>query len=534
MITVDRILGHLGADIAPYRLRAALADEGADAAPALCGGAGWALAAGRGRSGGGVAVALAGRLDVRLPLLTRIEAAGGAVAERDHAALIGSAYEADGTDVTARLEGAYALAVVDTRGAPVVVLATDDAGTTPLYYHWDAAREELRFATRVTDLLALLRARPSLWEPGLDAYLTTGAPLDGQTLIDGVRSLPPRTTAVCARGRGLRLIRRDTGPGGSPPGTARRAGAGERGQGRPPAPAGSGTRPPDTPLPAPRCADLPELLPALAWSLGQPDADPAALTSYALYASAHRAGLRTMLAADAVDEIGRGRRRVDAAADGTPDSAVTDGIARYVDTLGTASANARFGLYSSDYRAYLTDRGDTARRLTERLGEEAAGGSRRATLTGFELDVLLPARGLRRTAHLSGAHAVRATLPSTPRQTWAAPATEVAERYRAARRTTAARTLLTGDNPLTRFVREVLSAERLKASGMLDAHAVGRLVDAQLARPGTRLAGTVWALLMFELWRAEYGVVGRHGPCAAPLARTPADLPALGRRAVPL
>ncbi|MFE4664857.1 hypothetical protein ACFRI7_19115 [Streptomyces sp. NPDC056716] len=500
------MLGHFGADIAPYRLRAVAADGGQ-----VRRGPGWGLVGGRGTAGGGVAVALAGRLDIRLPLLSRIEAAGGAVADRNQAAVLKGAYEADGTGFAARLDGSYAVAVVDTRAAPAVVLATDDAGTTPLYYHWDPGRELLLFATAIPDLLALLPHRPALWEPGPDAYLTVGAPLDGETLIDGVRSLPPGTTAVCTRAEGLRLIRRGTAlPGRPAPSTA-------------------------AAQPAPPCVDclpdtlrhLPDLLPALAWSLGQPDPDPAALTSYALYASAHRAGLRSAPAADTVDEIVRGRGRVEAA-----DGGAADGIARYVDTLGPVPARARFGLYSSDYRAYLADRGDTALRLTERLGEQAVRGTRRTALTGFELDVLLPARGLRRTAHLSGAHEVRATLPGGPRRTWSAATTAVPEWYRTARRTTSARTLLAHDTALTGLVREVLSAERLRRAGMFDAGAVRRLLDAQLTHPCDRLAGTVWALLMFELWREEYAVTPHRTARSAVLARTPADLPALGHRTV--
>ncbi|MEV6400624.1 asparagine synthase-related protein, partial [Streptomyces sp. NPDC051907] len=439
------ILGHFGADVSPHRVRVAAAQmcDAPLGGGCVRRGPGWALAAGRAATGGGITAAFEGDIDNRLALFTRLEVRGHAVADRDEAAVLRSAFELDGAEFPEHVQGAYAAAVVDARGAPVLVLATDDAGTTPLYYHWDASREQLCFASEIPALLTLLPGRPSLWEPGLDAYLAAGAPLHDRTLIDGVRVLPPGATAVCRRGRGLRVTRRASASGRTAPapGPAASAeptcllGAGGpgadlvtdlRGPARQELPSvglaaeqgagqGSGQR---AEIDAAR---LPHLLPDLVWRLGQPDADPAALTAYVLYESAHRAGFRAALATDPVDEIIDGRARVETAVRADPPTASGAGawLARYVDGLAAVPGKTRTRLYSSDYRAYLADRGDTAQTLAAQLGEEAAGGARRAALTRFELDVLLPARGLRRMAHLSGSHSVCARLPIAPRPAWA-------------------------------------------------------------------------------------------------------------------
>ncbi|MER8041562.1 hypothetical protein [Streptomyces sp. NPDC094032] len=500
-----RILGRFGTDTAPHVLRGT-PGRCEEPGTRMLRGRGWALAGERADGRDGVAAVLAGAVDVRLPLLSRIEAGGRPVAERNHAALLRAAFEADGAGFTEELRGAYAAAVVDTRAAPVLVLATDDAGAVPLYYHWSTSRQVLSFATDIPSLLTLLPDPPVLWTPGLDAYLTAGAALGGATLIEGVRVLPPGTTAVCARGQRPRLVRREPEgvgrvpgpgspdrelPGGFPgvPGTHAPEPYGEP---------GGGSDPLSDALDRRRARDLPVLLPALIWRLGHPEADAGALTAYARRGTVPGSG-------DLALEAAEGRRRVAVAvADPTGDWS-----ARYAEGLSPVDAVGRSRLYSADYRAFLAERGDAAQALARRLDEAAAVRSRRAALTAFERDELLPARGLRRAAHLGGA-GVR--VPGDARR-------RVSD-------------LLVPGGALTDLVRELLSPARLRGSGLLSWRAVERLLAAQLTHPSERLAGTIWALSMFELWREEYAV-GVRRPVPPPVrAKSPAELPVLGRRTV--
>ncbi|MGW7311397.1 hypothetical protein ACWGI1_38340, partial [Streptomyces sp. NPDC054835] len=329
------------------------------------------------------------------------------------------------------------------------------------------------------------------------------------------------TTAVCERGRAPRLLRRREPAGARRvpgPGTPDRELLGEvpgvpGGPGTPsPEPGGGPCAEPDRrsdplsdPLDRRRARDLPALLPALLWRLGQPEADPGALTAYAGPGpkGPEAAGLATDLAVDTE----AGRRRV-AAALADPSE---DWLARYAEGFAPVGAAGRSRLYSVDYRAYLAERGDAAQALAARLGEAGALRSRRAVLTAFEREELLPVRGLRRTAHLGGAGL----------------------RVRGDARRRVADLLVPG-GALTDLVREVLSPARLRASGLLSWRAVERLLAAQLTRPSERLAETIWALSMFELWREEYAVAVRRPVPPAVRAKSPAELPVLGRRTVSL
>ncbi|MFK0255115.1 hypothetical protein [Streptomyces sp. NPDC090445] len=571
---LNGLLGHVGADLSPHEVRAAAHLLHGPEPCRVLHGPGWALAAGRLSGDGGVTAAFHGDIDNRLVLFTRLEAGGHPVADRDTAAVVRSAYRADGHAFAARIDGAYAAAVVDEQAGPLLVLATDPAGATPLYYHWDASRGRLRFATQIPALLMLIGNRPALWEPGLDAYLTAGVPLAGRTLFDGIRALPPGTTALCSRS-GLRLIPRTSpaAPADDPAGHGRRPpdllgevrryaggtahgpacvlGSASPGAGlvaelatlaRPELPA---VPPPDrSGRPAGLDpARLPEVLPHLAWVLGQPDPDPAALITYAQVDGARREGFRTVLDAGAVDGIIAARARVDAAVAGG-----AEWLTGYAGALAPVPAATRFRLYSSDYRAYLADRAASADpggegrtgpagscgapgSLAQLLCAPPGGGCRRAALTALELGDLLPARVLRRVAHIGGAHGVRARLLLPPHTVWSAAPALTGGRLPAPGAGGPLSGLLTGAGPLAGFVRDVLAPERLRASGLLDPVAVNRLLVAQAARPDDRRAATVWSLMMFELWREEYGLTPGSRSAGRPRrARTPAGLPAIQRR----
>ncbi|GAA0288358.1 hypothetical protein GCM10010302_28380 [Streptomyces polychromogenes] len=549
---MNRFLGHFGFRLPSHRLRAAAALlDPAPGGACVNRGEGWGLAARRTCSRDGITAVLDGTVDNGLALFTRLEVRGRGVADRDGPAVVRAAYEVDGAEFARHVEGDFAAAVVDARGAPVLVLACDAAGTVPVYYHWDAGRGRLCFAPDVPALLALLPDPPGLWEPGPDAYLATGGPLDGHTLIDGVRVLPPGTTAVCSRRGGLRLLPGAGAGPGAESGPGRGSGVRERavdqvrrrsggpgpvcllGSGGPGFALAEGlaavARPGLASVGAPegrgggaragRVAEpAAELVAELVWRTGLPDADPAVLSGAALFGAAREAGFAAALATDPLDELARARRRVgEAVADGSP--------ARYAEALAVVPAGLRERLYSRDYGAYLADRGDAGQALAGRLDGACGEGGRaalRGVLTGFELEVLLPARGLRRLAHLSAAHGVRARLPLSPHLAWEALAEPRAAVGRAGvwRPFTAPPVL---EGALGALVRDVLSPGRLAASGVFDPAAVGRLLHAHSARPSGRLAGAVWALLVFELWREEFAVAVRRpvrpeGPLTLTLA----------------
>lgn len=97
----------------------------------------------------------------------------------------------DSRDVLERLDGPFALACVDTR-AGVVHLATDKAGSRPLYY---AAADGIRFASELTPLLEFVDD-PELDDRAIGDLLVAGGVLGDRTLVEGIDSLPPATHLV--------------------------------------------------------------------------------------------------------------------------------------------------------------------------------------------------------------------------------------------------------------------------------------------------------------------------------------------------
>jgi asparagine synthase (glutamine-hydrolysing) len=273
-------------------------------------------------------------------------------------------------------------------------------------------------------------------------------------------------------------------------------------------------------------ADFPELLPPVAWHLGQPNADPITLSTYALFEAVHRAGFKVALTGDAADEVFAGYGRVHAAA-----AAPGAWIPAYVDALAAIPQDARERLYSREYRAFIAARGSASDAIAERLREDATDKPRLDVLTDFETEVRLPAYHLRRVDHLSMAHAVEVRLPFCQRSVSGLARALPAEQklrdgrgkvalYDAARGllprsvlerpkqpfTLPITAMLASGTPLAAYAQEVLSPARLRAGGLLDPNAVHRLLAAQRARPADCLALAVWALLMFELWREEFAV----------------------------
>ncbi|MGD0792916.1 MAG: asparagine synthase (glutamine-hydrolyzing) [Terriglobales bacterium] len=108
-------------------------------------------------------------------------------------------YEEYGVDCLNRLNGMFALAICDLRGAsPKLFLARDHFGIKPLYY-WERGGK-LAFASEVKALLEVpgIEARMNL--EALDKYLTFLWVPDPLTMFEGIRKLPAGHYALSERG----------------------------------------------------------------------------------------------------------------------------------------------------------------------------------------------------------------------------------------------------------------------------------------------------------------------------------------------
>ena len=98
-------------------------------------------------------------------------------------------YEEYGADCLNRLNGIFAFAICDLRGAtPKLFLARDHFGVKPLYY-WEYAGK-LAFASEIKALLEVPGIEASMNREALDEYLTFLWVPDPLTMFEGIRKLP--------------------------------------------------------------------------------------------------------------------------------------------------------------------------------------------------------------------------------------------------------------------------------------------------------------------------------------------------------
>ncbi|MFJ7899663.1 asparagine synthase (glutamine-hydrolyzing) [Streptomyces sp. NPDC096198] len=468
-----RIYGHFEAQVTAHEMRtvSAVQRHGGPDAQAQAAGRGWALginrlavmdlAGGRQpyRLGEHITVVFNGEIYNHAELRRRLVARGHRIDDDCDGSVLPALYAEYGADFTDHLDGMYAIAVMDLRHEPTLVLATDDVGMKPLYYQWDAYRRQLHFSSELPALLAFRGVRAAVWEPGLDEYLSTKTPFGEQTMFDGIQVLPPATTARVTRSGGLRMHRR-ADPARPEPDTAPAAAADRvlallREETHrlihadvPVAAITSGGL--DSSLVSALAAEaaenlhsfniaytgrwpgderdfarevaerngthhhqveidpetFPALLPDVVWHLGQPNADPITLSTHALFGAVRDAGFTVALTGDAADELFGGYDRIRKAA-GTPDG--EDWITGYVEALAAVPAALRTELYSAEYRHYVAARGSASERIAGELAASEHG--RMETLTRFEVGRRLPAYHLRRVDHLSMSASVEVRLP---------------------------------------------------------------------------------------------------------------------------
>jgi len=107
-------------------------------------------------------------------------------------------YEEYGLNLFSHLRGMYAFALWDS-SAERLVLAVDHIGMKPLYLHERDGK--LLFASEVKALLADPATPHGVNLNVLDTYLSFGYMIDGETLFEGVRRLPPGHAYVVEKGK---------------------------------------------------------------------------------------------------------------------------------------------------------------------------------------------------------------------------------------------------------------------------------------------------------------------------------------------
>ncbi|MEU6625351.1 asparagine synthase (glutamine-hydrolyzing) [Streptomyces litmocidini] len=516
----------------------------------------------------GVLAVLNGEIYNHAELRRTLAARGHRFPDRCDGSVLPALYAEYGPAFAEHLDGMFAVALLDLRpGTTRLVLAVDDMGMKPLHLHHDPHDGSTRFASEIPALLAFEGVRISPRDDALDTVLATRTSFSAHTALDGIDVLPPGATALVRPGaapvvrrRGphrarpvgdtqdvlrhevRRLARADVPvcavtSGGLDSGLVTALAAEHaREADAPPLHTFHLTyrgRWPDSEAAHARAVarrartvhhevavdpdELGSLLTRTVRHLGQPNADPITLSTYALFRAVRENGFTVALTGDGADELFGGYDRMRAALTAGPEWADT-----YTDALSAAPRLVREHLYTSHYRAFIADQGSAADRITQELrSAEAVGADRLTAMTAFETRWRLPAYHLRRLDHLSMAWAVEARLPfCQPSVVTHARALPVAARtgkralYEAGaellppsvlRRpkqpfTLPVAAMLAPGGPLLDLVREMLSPARLVLGGKIRADRAAKLLARHLADPTPQRALTLWSLAVHELW----------------------------------
>ncbi|MGW5775132.1 asparagine synthase (glutamine-hydrolyzing) [Streptomyces sp. NPDC003863] len=516
----------------------------------------------------GVLAVLNGEIYNHAELRRTLAARGHRFPDRCDGTVLPALYAEYGPAFAEHLDGMFAVAVLDLRpGSTQLVLAVDDMGMKPLHLHHDPYDGSTRFASEIPALLAFEGVRISPREDALDTVLATRTSFSTHTALDGVDVLPPGATAVVRPGAAPVVRRRGpyrAAPLGDTQDVLRHevrrlaqaevpvcaVTSGGLDSGLVTALAAEHARETDAPplhtfhltyrgrWPDSEAAyarsvarrartvhhevavdpdELGSLLTRTVRHLGQPNADPITLSTYALFRAVRENGFTVALAGDGADELFGGYDRMRAALTAGPDWA-----AAYTDALSAAPRLLREHLYTSNYRAYIADQGSAADRIEQELrSAEVVGADRLTAMTAFETRWRLPAYHLRRLDHLSMAWAVEARLPfcqpsvvTHARSLPTAARTGKRALYEAGAELLPAAVLrrpkqpftlpvaamLAPGGPLLDLVREMLSPARLVLGGKIRADRAAKLLARHLEHPTPQAALTLWSLAVHELW----------------------------------
>lgn len=377
-------------------------------------------------------------------------------------------YELYGDAFTSRLEGMFAIALVDERAEPALKLFTDHAGMKSLYYYVSADGRRLRFASELQGLSRFPDFPDELDPLAVDAYLGGKAVWGPGTVHSRVRTLEPGSALRFAGGRTTvhhtslepeRLdgeptvasvaellderLRLETGrmldadvpvcvitSGGLDSSYTTALAARLTSDVASFNIAYRGDWPADerhfAAEVARHCgtahhqvlldpADFPELVERFVRHLDQPNNAPHSLSTFALFEAVHRAGFKVALTGDGADELFAGYARfVKADRDGAASWHRT-----YQGTMAVADTAALDRLYTPDYLAqvraaggFFGDRsGDELDRRVRSADRGTPSHGKLETLLRYDQRERFPYYILRRVDHLSMAHSVEARMP---------------------------------------------------------------------------------------------------------------------------
>jgi asparagine synthase (glutamine-hydrolysing) len=376
-------------------------------------------------------------------------------------AIIPALYAEYGEEFIKKLDGMFALALIDETNTPTLFLANDHLGIKSLYYFVDD-RNDIYFASELSGLFAMLNRTPDLDIAKLDSYFAMQSVIGPGTAYINVQTLAPGTVITCRRGgsvitktypsrdyinteqleeslelAGSRLrdeLTREVGrmiatklpicsvlSGGVDSSLVTALAAKQRADLK--AFHITYTTPwfEDERLYASKVAttlgidleiieaspnSFPELIPPMVRHMGQPNAAPHALSTYILFQTIRSRGFKVAITGDGSDEQFGGYARFAYAITGSDST----WLESYLDSLAVLPLASRTELYSPEFLQLLQSSGDCVS-VTRNMVRESGLKGRLQNLIDFELCQRFPYFTLRRLDELSMGNSVEARVP---------------------------------------------------------------------------------------------------------------------------
>lgn len=153
---------------------------------------------------GALALAANGEVYNYIELNAELRARGRRFATDSDSETILHAYAEHGLEALTELRGMYAFALHDAR-AECLILGRDRLGIKPLFYV--RLPDRIAFASEIKALLPLLPTQPRLRPSALRQFLQNQFASGEETLIEGIRRVPPGTALVIDRALKIRAHR---------------------------------------------------------------------------------------------------------------------------------------------------------------------------------------------------------------------------------------------------------------------------------------------------------------------------------------
>jgi asparagine synthase (glutamine-hydrolysing) len=135
-----------------------------------------------------LAIVFNGEIYNYLELQQKLKANGIQFKSKSDTEVILAAYRTWGTDCLSHLNGMFCFALYDVK-AQKLFIARDRAGEKPLYYSF--RNGELVFASELKSLLAYPGTQAKIDAVSLNRYLAEGFVSGGESILEGIKKLPP-------------------------------------------------------------------------------------------------------------------------------------------------------------------------------------------------------------------------------------------------------------------------------------------------------------------------------------------------------